>query len=58
MLGLFGWQVANEKMYAGSKVTLDWDLPGFDVGSLSMYSFGKFVCIINITKADHVQLYE
>ncbi|CAG5160883.1 uncharacterized protein ALTATR162_LOCUS5923 [Alternaria atra] len=29
MLGLFGWQVANEKMYAGSKVTLDWDLPGF-----------------------------
>jgi hypothetical protein len=29
-----------------------------DVGSLSMYSFGKFVCIINITKADHVQLYE
>ncbi|RYN36921.1 hypothetical protein AA0113_g2622 [Alternaria arborescens] len=32
MLGLFGWQVANEKMYAGSKVTLDWDLPGFGRG--------------------------
>ncbi|KAG9193169.1 hypothetical protein G6011_03204 [Alternaria panax] len=32
MLGLFGWQVANEKMYASSKVTLDWDLPGFGRG--------------------------
>jgi hypothetical protein len=32
MLGLFGWQVANEKMYGGSKITLDWDLPGFGRG--------------------------
>jgi hypothetical protein len=32
MLGLFGWQVANEKLYGGSAVTLDWDLPGFGRG--------------------------
>jgi MFS family permease len=34
MLGLFGWQVANEKLYAGTvpKVTLDWDQPGFGRG--------------------------
>jgi hypothetical protein len=34
MLALFGWQIANEKMYAEAvpKVTLDWDLPGFGRG--------------------------
>jgi MFS family permease len=34
MLGLFGWQVANEKMYAEAvpKVTLDWEKPGFGRG--------------------------
>jgi hypothetical protein len=34
MLGLFGWQVANEKMYSEAvpKVTLDWEKPGFGRG--------------------------
>jgi hypothetical protein len=34
MLALFGWQIANEKLYAETvpKVTLDWDLPGFGRG--------------------------
>jgi hypothetical protein len=34
MLALFGWQIANEKMYAEAvpKVTLDWGLPGFGRG--------------------------
>lgn len=34
MLALLGWQVANEKLYseAMTKVTLDWDLPGFGQG--------------------------
>ncbi|EKG10560.1 hypothetical protein MPH_12418 [Macrophomina phaseolina MS6] len=34
MLGLFGWQVANEKLYADAnpKVTLDWAQPGFGRG--------------------------
>ena len=34
MLALFGWQVANEKLYseASPKITLDWDLPGFGRG--------------------------
>jgi hypothetical protein len=34
MLALFGWQVANEKLYSEAvpKVTLDWDLPGFGRG--------------------------
>ncbi|CAO2647105.1 Nn.00g080270.m01.CDS01 [Neocucurbitaria sp. VM-36] len=34
MLALFGWQVANEKLYseATPKVTLDWDNPGFGRG--------------------------
>jgi hypothetical protein len=34
MLGLFGWQVANEKLYGDTspRVTLDWDLPGFGRG--------------------------
>jgi hypothetical protein len=38
MVGLFGWQVANEKLYSESvpKVTLDWDLPGFGRGFASM----------------------
>ncbi|KAB2577785.1 duf895 domain membrane protein [Lasiodiplodia theobromae] len=34
MLGLFAWQVANEKMYedANPKPTLDWSQPGFGRG--------------------------
>jgi MFS family permease len=34
MLGLFGWQVANEKKYANTvpRVTLDWVMPGFGRG--------------------------
>lgn len=34
MLGLFAWQVANEKLYASAnpKVTLDWSNPGFGRG--------------------------
>jgi hypothetical protein len=34
MLGLFGWQVANEQFYSTSttKVTLDWDTAGFGRG--------------------------
>lgn len=34
MLALFGWQVANEKLYGEAipKVTLDWALPGFGRG--------------------------
>ncbi|PGH35778.1 hypothetical protein GX50_01361 [[Emmonsia] crescens] len=34
MFGLFGWQVANEKLYSSSesKVTLDWAEPGFGRG--------------------------
>lgn len=34
LLALFGWQVANENLYGNSpsKVTLDWDLPGFGRG--------------------------
>lgn len=34
MLGLFAWQVANEKLYedASPKVTLDWAQPGFGRG--------------------------
>ena len=38
MLGSFGWQVANEKLYGGSnpRVTLDWDNPGFGRGFASM----------------------
>ncbi|KAJ4344215.1 hypothetical protein N0V95_006255 [Ascochyta clinopodiicola] len=34
MLALFGWQVANEKLYSEAvpKITLDWDLPGFGRG--------------------------
>jgi len=38
MLGTFGWQTANEKLYGSSEglVTLDWDLPGFGRGFTSM----------------------
>ncbi|KAL2018685.1 hypothetical protein VTK56DRAFT_520 [Thermocarpiscus australiensis] len=38
MLGAFGWQVANEKLYGDSnpRVTLDWDNPGFGRGFASM----------------------
>ncbi|KAK0377606.1 hypothetical protein CPAR01_05380 [Colletotrichum paranaense] len=34
MLGLFAWQVANEKLYEDTvpKVTLDWSTPGFGRG--------------------------
>lgn len=34
MLALFGWQVADEKLYAETvpKLTLDWDLPGIGRG--------------------------
>jgi predicted MFS family arabinose efflux permease len=34
MLALFGWQVANEKLYGGAnpKVTIDWATPGFGRG--------------------------
>jgi len=38
MLGTFGWQVANEKLYGSSnpRVTLDWDNPGFGRGFASV----------------------
>lgn len=38
MLALFGWQVANEKLYSEAvpKVTLDWANPGFGRGFASM----------------------
>lgn len=38
MLGLFSWQVANEKKYEDSDptVTLDWSSPGFGRGFASM----------------------
>jgi hypothetical protein len=38
MLGTFGWQVANEKLYGDSnpRVTLDWENPGFGRGFGSM----------------------
>ncbi|KAL2153724.1 hypothetical protein VTH82DRAFT_4879 [Thermothelomyces myriococcoides] len=38
MLGTFGWQVSNEKLYGDSnpKVTLDWENPGFGRGFASM----------------------
>ncbi|KAH8887175.1 MFS general substrate transporter [Thozetella sp. PMI_491] len=38
MLALFGWQVANERLYAASapKITLDWETPGFGRGFASM----------------------
>ncbi|OIW26699.1 MFS general substrate transporter [Coniochaeta ligniaria NRRL 30616] len=38
MLGVFGWQVANEMLYSRAvpKVTLDWALPGFGRGFASM----------------------
>lgn len=38
MLGSFGWQVSNEKLYGDSnpRVTLDWDNPGFGRGFASM----------------------
>ncbi|KAK3902932.1 major facilitator superfamily domain-containing protein [Staphylotrichum tortipilum] len=38
MLGVFGWQVSNEKVYGDSnpRVTLDWDNPGFGRGFASM----------------------
>lgn len=38
MLGLFIWQVINEKDYADSEptVTLDWENPGFGRGFASM----------------------
>ncbi|KAK4235637.1 hypothetical protein C8A03DRAFT_17650 [Achaetomium macrosporum] len=38
MLGTFGWQVSNEKLYGQSnpRVTLDWDNPGFGRGFASM----------------------
>ncbi|KAK3324406.1 major facilitator superfamily domain-containing protein [Cercophora scortea] len=38
MLGTFGWQTSNEKLYMDSnpKVTLDWDTPGFGRGFASM----------------------
>jgi hypothetical protein len=38
MLGAFGWQVANEKLYGDSnpRVTLDWENPGFGRGFASM----------------------
>lgn len=38
MLGSFGWQVSNEKLYGDSnpRITLDWDLPGFGRGFASM----------------------
>ncbi|KAF2023482.1 MFS general substrate transporter [Setomelanomma holmii] len=34
MLAMFGWQVANEHLYANAvpKMTLDWDKPGFGRG--------------------------
>ncbi|KHE79109.1 hypothetical protein GE21DRAFT_1292689, partial [Neurospora crassa] len=41
MLGTFGWQTANEKLYgdlkaAGTPITLDWATPGFGRGFASM----------------------
>ncbi|KAL2190299.1 MFS general substrate transporter [Thermothelomyces heterothallicus CBS 203.75] len=38
MLGTFGWQVSNEKLYGDSnpRVTLDWENPGFGRGFASM----------------------
>ncbi len=41
MLGMFGWQVANQKKYEDTvpKVTLDWDTPGFGRGFASMVIF-------------------
>lgn len=41
MLGTFGWQTANEKLYgdlkaAGTPITLDWANPGFGRGFASM----------------------
>ncbi|KAL2193370.1 major facilitator superfamily domain-containing protein [Corynascus similis CBS 632.67] len=38
MLGCFGWQVSNEKLYGDSnpRVTLDWENPGFGRGFASM----------------------
>lgn len=32
MLGLFGWQVANEKLYESTKPTIDWSQTGFGRG--------------------------
>lgn len=49
MLALFGWQVANEKLYseAQPKVTLDWANPGFArgfaVNVLFRYAFSPFL---------------
>lgn len=29
MLGLFGWQIANEDLYSGENASIDWTSPGF-----------------------------
>ncbi|KAH6634757.1 major facilitator superfamily domain-containing protein [Chaetomium sp. MPI-SDFR-AT-0129] len=43
MLAVFGWQVANEKLYGDSnpRVTLDWENPGFGraFGSMIIFRF-------------------
>lgn len=46
MLGTFGWQVANEKMYGDSnpRVTLDWENPGFGRGFGSMVILRYVFC--------------
>lgn len=39
MLGMFGWQTSNEKLYETTKPTLDWESPGFGRGFASMLIF-------------------
>ncbi|KAK3294200.1 uncharacterized protein B0H64DRAFT_462827 [Chaetomium fimeti] len=53
MLGMFGWQVANEKLYGDSnpRVTLDWESPGFGRG------FGSMVILRFLNESHYMYVY-
>ena len=56
MLGTFGWQTANEKMYgdlkaAGTPITLDWANPGFGRG------FGSMVILRFLNESHYMFVY-
>ncbi|KAH6855962.1 hypothetical protein B0I37DRAFT_424763 [Chaetomium sp. MPI-CAGE-AT-0009] len=53
MLGTFGWQVANEKLYGDSnpRVTLDWENPGFGRG------FGSMVILRFLNESHYMYVY-
>ncbi|KAK4223019.1 major facilitator superfamily domain-containing protein [Podospora fimiseda] len=53
MLGTFGWQVANEKLYGSTnpRITLDWDEPGFG------RAFGSMVLLRFLNESHYMFVY-